>query len=84
MQYKVPFDIEFFTFALESNAYDVAFYCLIVFENIITQYPKKAVNAHVQSYFINNQFLKAKLHMSCMMLHLFDFTAANEIIWILQ
>jgi len=55
-----------------------------MFENIITQYPKKAVNAHVQSYFINNQFLKAKLHMSCMMLHMFDFNAANEIIWILQ
>ena len=84
VQYKVPFDIEFFTFALESNAYDVAFYCLIMFENIITQYPKKAVNAHVQSYFINNQFLKAKLHMSCMMLPMFDFNAANEIIWILQ
>lgn len=36
-KYKVPFHIDFFTSAIDSNAYDVAFYLLNVFEDEIYQ-----------------------------------------------
>lgn len=48
MQYtKIAFNIEFFTNALESNAYDIAFYLLKVYDEQILQNTKKAIDAHV-------------------------------------
>ena len=46
----VEFELEFFTFAIEANAYDIAFYLRYRFEDQIFQHASKAIDAHVQSY----------------------------------
>ena len=47
---KAPFQIEFFTNAIESNSYDIAFYLLRIYEDQIYQNYQKAIDAHVHSY----------------------------------
>lgn len=46
----VEFEIEFFTFAIEANAYDIVFYLLNRFDDQIILNANKAIDAHVQSY----------------------------------
>jgi hypothetical protein len=60
----MPFNIDFFTNAIESNAYDIAFYLLNVYEEQIFADSQKAIDTHVSSYQLNKQYLKSKLHMS--------------------
>ena len=48
--YKVPFQIEFFTLAIESNAYPIAFWLLMNYEEQIFQNDYKSVDAHIYSY----------------------------------
>jgi len=74
---KIPFNIEFFTNAIESNSYDIAFYLLKVFDEEINLNGQKAIDTHVKSYEINRQFLKSKLHMSKMMINIFNFNSAK-------
>lgn len=50
---KIPFNIEFFTNAIESNSYDIAFYLLKVFDEEINLNGQKAIDTHVKSYEIN-------------------------------
>lgn len=47
---KAPFVIEFFTNAIESNAYDIAFYLVKIYEEEIAINYQKAVESHVRSY----------------------------------
>lgn len=47
---KIPFQIEFFTNAIEANAYDIAFYLLNIYEEQIFLNSQKAIDTHVQSY----------------------------------
>ena len=70
---KAPFVIEYFTNAIEANAYDIAFYLVKVYEDEIFQNYQKAITAHVKSYQLNKRFLKSKLHMSKMLLSIFNF-----------
>ena len=74
---KTPFVIEFFTNSIESNSYEIGFYLLKRFEEQIYAEFNISIMAHVNSYNLNNQFLKSKLHMSKMMLPIFDFNAAK-------
>lgn len=77
-EYKVPFKIEYFTNALESNAYDVAFYLLVKYEDQINLHYQQALDAHVKSYKVDKRFLKSKLHMSKMLLGIFSFNSAKQ------
>lgn len=70
---KAEFAIEFFTNAIESNAYDIAFYLLKVYEDDIYKDYLKVIEVHVKSYRLNRQFLKSKLHMSKLLLPIFNF-----------
>ena len=47
---RIPFEIEFFTNAIDSNAYDIAFYLLKVYEEQIIAKSQIAINTHVKSY----------------------------------
>ena len=81
---KAPFVIEYFTNAIEANAYDIAFYLVKVYEDEIFQNYQKAITAHVKSYQLNKRFLKSKLHMSKMLLSIFNFQSAKVFLEILQ
>jgi hypothetical protein len=72
-QTKVPFTIDFFTNAIESNAYDIAFYLLNVYEEQIFADSQKAIVTHVASYQLNKQYLKSKLQMSKQLMPIFNF-----------
>jgi len=76
-EYKVVFQIEYFTNALESNSYDVAFYLLVKYEDQINLHYQQALDAHVKSYKVDKKFLKSKLHMSKMLLGIFSFNSAK-------
>lgn len=43
-----------------------------------------AIESHVQSYQIDNKFLKSKLHMSKMLINIFTFNAAKDFLSILE
>ena len=76
-EYDVPFQIEYFTNAIESNAYEIAFFLLKTYEDQIYLQYQKALDAHVKSYKIDHRFLKSKLHMSKMLLGVFSFNSAK-------
>ena len=76
-QSKVPFQIDFFTNAIESNSYDIAFYLLRTNEEYIFNNYQKVMDSHVASYRLDNRYLKSKLHMSKMVLPIFTFNAAK-------
>jgi len=46
----IEFEIDFFTFAIEANAYDIVFYLRNRFEEQIFLHTSKAIDAHVLSY----------------------------------
>ena len=46
----MPFEIDFFTFAIEANLYPVVFYLRYRFEEQIYQHANIAIEAHVKSY----------------------------------
>ena len=79
---KVQFDISFFTRAVESNAYDIAFHLLHIYEDQINSNSAKALIALVQSFQLN-QYLKAKLHMTKLMMGIFNFNAAKILLGII-
>jgi len=70
---NVDFEIDFFTFAIEANAYDIVFYLRYRFEEQIFSESKKAIGAQVQSYSNSSVFLKSKLHLSKSLLPIFAF-----------
>lgn len=76
-QTKLPFQIEFFTNAIEANAYDIAFYLLNIYEEQIFANSQKAIDTHVKSYQLNKQYLKSKLHMSKILMPIFNFKSAK-------
>lgn len=43
----VDFDIEFFTFALDANAYDIVFYLRQRYEEDVFKHAARAIDAHV-------------------------------------
>lgn len=47
---QTPFEIEFFTNAIDANAYDIAFYLLNVYEEEILKHSNLAIEMHVKSY----------------------------------
>ena len=77
---KAPFVIEFFTGAIEANAYDIAFNLLKAYEEEIFDNYLKAIKAHVKSYQMDKKFLKSKLHMSRLLLPIFNFNYAKVFI----
>jgi len=74
----VEFEIEFFTFALEANAYDIVFYLRQRFEEQVFQHAGRAIEAHVQTYQNTPKFLKAKLHLSKSLLPIFNFNGVKQ------
>lgn len=76
-QTKIPFQIDFFTNAIEANAYDIAFYLLNIYEEQIFLNSPKAIDTHVKSYQLNKQYLKSKLHMSKTLMSIFNFKSAK-------
>lgn len=74
------FTIEYFTIALESNSYDIAFYLFFQFEADVVEKFQNSIKALVQSYQNSNKLLKAKLHMTKTLLSIFTFTGANELL----
>jgi hypothetical protein len=70
---KKNFSIEFFTLALRSNSYDVAFYLYSIYSDEIVQDHNKSVGALLDSYSNSNKYLKAKLHMAYTLFPIFSF-----------
>ena len=50
---QTPFQIEFFTNAIDANAYEIAFYLLGIYEEEILENAQKAIDVHVKSYHLN-------------------------------
>eukprot|EP00356_Strombidium_inclinatum_P005305 CAMPEP_0170481100 /NCGR_PEP_ID=MMETSP0208-20121228/1674_1 /TAXON_ID=197538 /ORGANISM="Strombidium inclinatum, Strain S3" /LENGTH=275 /DNA_ID=CAMNT_0010753745 /DNA_START=950 /DNA_END=1777 /DNA_ORIENTATION=- len=80
----MEFELDFLVTAIESNNFSVGFYLLKVYEEEITRNYQRAVDALVKSFQQSSHYLKAKLHMTKMMLTLFNFNAAKELLVILQ
>lgn len=80
----VEFDIDFFTFAIEANAYDIVFYLRYRFEEQIFAHNQKAIDSHVQSYQNSSKFLKSKLHLSKSLLPIFNFNGVKEFLKIMN
>ena len=80
----VSFEIDFFTFAIDANAYDIVFYLRQRFEEQIFQYAQKAVDAHVNSYQSTPKFLKSKLYLSKSLLPIFNFNAVKQFLAIMN
>ena len=78
------FEIEFFTFALEANAYDIVFYLRGRFEEQVFAHAARAIDAHVQTYQNTPKFLKAKLHLSKSLLPIFNFNGVKKYLGIMQ
>lgn len=74
----ITFDLDFFTFAIEADAYDICFYLRYRFEDQIFANAQKAIEAHVQSYQNTARFLKAKLHLSKSLLPIFNFSSVKK------
>lgn len=83
-QSEVEFDIDFFTFAIEANAYDIVFYLRYRFEEQIFTHASKAIDSHVQSYQNSSKFLKSKLHLSKGLLPIFNFNGVKEFLKIIN
>lgn len=78
------FVIDYFTMALESNAYDIAFYLYSTYEEDINSEYQKSIHSLVQSYWVSNKLLKAKLHMTKTLLPIFTFNGAKQFIRVLE
>ena len=74
------FSIEFFTLALKSNAFDIAFYLYSKYENEIVKDHNKSVKALLDSFSSSNKYLKAKLHMTYVLFPIFSFGEAKSFI----
>ena len=72
------FTIDYFTIALESNAFDVAFYLFSRYEDEVNLEHLRSIGALVQSYRHSNKMLKAKLHMTKTLLPIFSFNGAKS------
>jgi len=83
IKYDVEFEIDFFTFAIEANAYDIAFYLRMRFEEQLFIHANRAIESQVNSYKLNQKFLKAKLHLSKSLLPIFNFNGVKELLTIL-
>lgn len=64
--------------ALESSAYDIAFYLYSQFEDDINSEYQKSIHSLVQSFWNSNKLLKAKLHMTKTLLPIFSFNGAKD------
>jgi hypothetical protein len=83
IKFEVEFEIEFFTLAIEANAYDIAFYLRMRFEEQLFIHANKAIDSQVNSYKLNQKFLKAKLHLSKSLLPIYNFNGVKELLTIL-
>lgn len=81
---EAEFEIEFFTFALDANAYDIVFYLRARFEEQIFTHAARAIDAHVQTYQNTPKFLKAKLHLSKSLLPIFNFNGVKKYLAIME
>ena len=81
---QTPFQIEFFTNAIEADSYDIAFYLMSVYEEEILAHFPVVIETHVKSYQLSKNFLIAKLYLSSKLLGLFNFKSAKELLDILK
>jgi hypothetical protein len=72
------------TNAIDANAYDIAFYLVKIYEDEIVLNSNSIIFSHVKSYQRNKCFLKSKLHMSKMLITIFNFNSAKEFLAILE
>ena len=79
---RKDFSIDFFTLAVRSNAYDIAFYLNSNYSNEIVQDHNKSVGALLDSYRNSNKYLKAKLHMTHVLFPIFSFGEAKTFLTI--
>jgi len=82
IKFNLEFEIDFFIFAIEADAYDIAFYLRMRFEEQLFIHANKAIESQVNSYKYNQKFLKAKLHLSKSLLPIFSFNGAKELLTI--
>lgn len=83
-KFEVQFNMEFFTYALISDSYDIAFFLRERYEAEIFDNSADAVDAHVMSYQKSARFLRAKLYMSKSLLQLFNFNQAKKLLSLLE
>ena len=83
-EYNVQFEIEFFTFAIEANAYDIVFYLRYRYEEQLFKHSIQALNQHVSSYQLTPKFLKAKITLSKSLLPIFNFNAVKQFLAIME
>ena len=79
----VDFEIDFFNFAIEANAYDIVFYLRIRFEAKILANSATAIDQIVSSYQDTPKFLKAKLTLSKTLLPIFSFKGVKSFLQIM-
>ena len=75
---KVKFEIDFFIMAIESGSFSTAFALLRAYEELIIKNIEKPIDTLVKSFSLNNEFIRSKLHMVKLLLHLFNFKNAKQ------
>jgi hypothetical protein len=74
---KEDFTVEFFTLALRSGAYYLAVYLYSKYENEVVYEHNKSVAALLDVYLHSNKHIKAKLHVTYVLLPIFSFGEAK-------
>ncbi len=80
----VSFNIEYFLMALTNNAFDIAIYLMALYEDEIVAHIKRVLETLVISYSNSNQFIKAKIYLSKLLLPNFTFNAAKRFLVVVQ
>mmetsp|Transcript_12336 Transcript_12336/g.19154 ORF Transcript_12336/g.19154 Transcript_12336/m.19154 type:complete len:278 (-) Transcript_12336:85-918(-) len=75
---QITFQVDFFVTAIQYNAYGIAFYLLKIYEDQVFQNHDVAIDAHIKTYQLNKELLKAKLFMSKQLLNDFNFNQARN------
>lgn len=80
IKYNVSFDIDFLTMAIEADNWEVSFYLFNRFEAQIMNQSTKVVPVIVASFSQTSQFLKAKLHLTKLLISKFTFVEFKQLV----
>ena len=75
------FEMDYFNFAVQSNAYDIAFYLRYRFEEQLFANSQRAIEILVQSFQDSPRNLKAKLFLSKSMMPVFNFIGVKQFLF---
>lgn len=78
------FEMDFFNFAVQANAFDIAFYLRYRFEEQLFANASRAIDIMVQSFQDSPRNMKAKIFMSKSLLPVYNFNGVKKFLYIMN